>query len=174
MFVEQLHTIVKDALYAIEWDTEGTDCLSLFIDKMTDAQYLHSYFDRNIQKLSYYKQVRSVEEAVIATIEQIEDLAEELEALAISGKQYKSSQHLSIMFEPLENNIGVIDFGPTKAKGHRYHSPWLRLYAIKLDQNEYVLTGGGIKLVARMEEDPDLKIELDKLLFAEHYFSDDS
>ena len=173
MFIKQLHTIVENALYAIEWDSEDVDCLSLFIDKMTDAQYLRSYFKENEARLAYFQQTRNIKEAVIATIEEAELLAEELYAVAQSGKQYRSGQHLSILFEPLVNNIGTIDFGPSKAKGHKYHSPWLRLYAIKLDQNEYVITGGGIKLVPRMEDDPDLKNELEKLQIAESYFSDD-
>jgi len=173
MLIKQLHTIVNDALYAIEWDGEGLDCMELFNDRMTDAEFLKTYFTQNENKLKYYQQTKIIREAVIETTEEIDFINEELTRLAKSGKQYRSGEHLSTLFVPLDNRKGVIEFGPAKAKGHPHFTPWIRLYAIKLDTNEYVITGGGIKLVKRMEDDPELAIELKKLKVAESYFSDE-
>ena len=41
-----------------------------------------------------------------------------------------------------------------KAKGKRTsaHASWLRLYAIKLDPNIYLITGGAMKLTPTMQE----------------------
>ena len=141
MFIKQLHTIVEDALYAIEWDSEDIDCLSLFIDKMTDAQYLRSYFKQNEARLAYFQQTRHIKEAVIATIEEAELLAEELHAVAQSGKQYRSGQHLSILFEPLVNNIGILallilDLRKRRAISITHHgSDYMRSSLIKMNMS---------------------------------------
>lgn len=39
----------------------------------------------------------------------------------------------------------------------------LRLYAIKLKSNCYLLTGGGIKYCRKMNESPDLQNEIEKI-----------
>ena len=60
------------------------------------------------------------------------------------------------------------------------HSSWLRLYAIKLSQGVYVITGGAIKLTLKMEERSHTKEELVKLekvrrfLLNEDIINDDS
>ena len=43
------------------------------------------------------------------------------------------------------------------------HSSWLRLYAIKLIQGNYIITGGAIKLTATMQEREHTKQELVKI-----------
>ena len=43
------------------------------------------------------------------------------------------------------------------------HSSWLRLYALKQDDNIYLITGGAIKLTRQMSERPHTLNELKKL-----------
>ena len=43
------------------------------------------------------------------------------------------------------------------------HSSWLRLYAIKLIQGNYIITGGAIKLTATMQEREHTRQELVKI-----------
>lgn len=60
------------------------------------------------------------------------------------------------------------------------HPSWLRIYAIKLSQGVYVITGGAIKLTLKMEERNHTKVELAKLenvrrfLLNEDIIDDDS
>lgn len=173
MLVEEIHIVVEDALYAIKWKGEGGDALDIFLQKMRDPEYLNDYFSENQHNLNYYRQIKSVKDAAIKTVEEVTYLVEELIEYAELGRQYRSQTHLSLIFQPLDDRIGVLEFGSSKAKGHRYYSPWLRLYAVKLDKNKYIITGGGIKLVHKMEDDPLLRIELQKLKVAESYFSDE-
>lgn len=55
--------------------------------------------------------------------------------------------------------------GKEKAKPKRKerHSSWLRIYAIRLSEGVYVITGGAIKLTFTMEERTHTKLELHKL-----------
>lgn len=43
------------------------------------------------------------------------------------------------------------------------HASWLRIYAIRLEANVYVVTGGAIKLTHLMQDKEHTAMELDKL-----------
>ena len=43
------------------------------------------------------------------------------------------------------------------------HASWLRIYAIRLEPNVYIVTGGAIKLTRTMQEREHTAIELRKL-----------
>ena len=72
----------------------------------------------------------------------------------------------SATFHPLENfRTTEILLGKEKARLKRMerHSSWLRIYAIKLSEGVYVITGGAIKLTLKMEEREHTRQELVKL-----------
>lgn len=45
----------------------------------------------------------------------------------------------------------------------RGHASWLRIYAIRLEKDVFVVTGGAIKLTRTMQERPHTQEQLDKL-----------
>ncbi|NBW34801.1 MAG: hypothetical protein EBR30_07235, partial [Cytophagia bacterium] len=49
----------------------------------------------------------------------------------------------------------------SKAKGDQPKT-WLRIYAIKLESNVYVVTGGAIKLTRSMQDREHTRLELQK------------
>lgn len=54
--------------------------------------------------------------------------------------------------------------GREKARGRRRaHDSWLRIYALKLERNTYLITGGAIKLTRTMEEREHTLAELRKM-----------
>lgn len=54
----------------------------------------------------------------------------------------------------------------------RRHPSWLRIYAIKIDQGAYLVTGGAIKLTATMAERSHTLSELAKLEKVRNYLMD--
>ncbi|NLA24310.1 MAG: hypothetical protein GX879_05015, partial [Bacteroidales bacterium] len=48
----------------------------------------------------------------------------------------------------------------------------LRYYAIKIDDNCFLITGGAIKMSQKMQEHPDTNNELKKLNKAKEYFKE--
>lgn len=50
---------------------------------------------------------------------------------------------------------------------------WLRIYAIRVDVNLFVISGGAIKLTPTMNETDHLILELDKLEITKQYLLDD-
>ena len=43
------------------------------------------------------------------------------------------------------------------------HAPWLRIYAIRLNDGKYIITGGAIKLTEKMQDRPHTAFELKKI-----------
>ena len=74
--------------------------------------------------------------------------------------------NLDLIFRPLSNNRTIAEMlEKMKARGERTnrHDSWLRIYAIRLADDKYIITGGAIKLTATMQERPHTQAELDKI-----------
>lgn len=54
------------------------------------------------------------------------------------------------------------------------HSSWLRIYAIKLEQGVYIITGGAIKLTLRMDEREHTRRELEKMEKVRQYLLEEN
>lgn len=60
--------------------------------------------------------------------------------------------------------------GREKAKGRRSaHDSWLRIYALRLESNTYLVTGGAIKLTRTMEEREHTLNELKRMEQVRNY-----
>lgn len=67
---------------------------------------------------------------------------------------------------PLIDNdytIRVLQLSKAKADKRHFYKPWCRLYAIRLENNLFIITGGGIKLYRTMNESEELIYELEKM-----------
>src|SRR5690606_10528382 len=122
----------------------------------TDVEWLEAFFEEHRYDLRYFGRI-SVEEAVLDTLDDADDLFEHIQELA-NGRG-----GLEHAFKNLENNeYRAIELSKRKAKGLR-HKSWLRIYAIKIDTDIFLITGGAIKLTNRTEERAHTKRELAKL-----------
>lgn len=113
----------------------------------------------------------------------IEDTIEDSDQLQCLMLDLNPDSDLELLFHPLENfRTSEMVLGKEKARLKRTirHPSWLRIYAIKLSQGVYVITGGAIKLTLKMEERNHTKVELAKLenvrrfLLNEDIIDDDS
>jgi len=137
----------------------------MMAEYFSDAEKLNEYFEQHSGKLNFYTSLSpSVEQAVVFTRRESQNLLDNFRLLA-HGIGHKTTQ-LDEMFLPLHKDDAFSHSRyatDTKAKGSRQIAPWIRLYAVKCDINLYVLTGYAIKLVPKMQDDPDLLKELRKL-----------
>lgn len=77
----------------------------------------------------------------------------------------QNKENLDVLFQPLDDRIIIPSYvSKTKSKHE-----WLRIYAIKIDQNRYLVTGGAIKLTPSMEDHPMTNNELIKLEKVRNY-----
>ncbi len=158
-----------EGLYSIQEEEGGKDAYTAFVERTGDIEYLQNYFEANLEKLPFFE-IKSIEEAIEQTLYELEELQLWLQECATN----EYNENLQFIFQPLYNH--VYELQPYQKSKARL-SPgkqWLRLYAIRLDANFYVITGGGIKLTATMQEDSLLMAELDKLSLVEDFLRDKS
>lgn len=164
--------IVAGCLFAVRWSVDSEHELDEMAELLSDAEYLYEYFERHEERLSYFHV--SVDEAVIKTAREADQLIQELNELANNSSNFEKPD-LDGLFEPLHkpeaygNSRYKSDY---KAKGEKNTAPWVRVYAVRCDENIYVITGFGIKLVRQMKEDPLLETELNKLEGATNYLKE--
>lgn len=148
-----------ERLWAVRYDGMDDNVLFTLFDQWNDVVWLRNFFIDNWQDMQAYFKVTSVNEAISDTIED-SDVLEKI-IMDISPEA-----DLDKLFLPLENyRTGDMLLGKEKAKLKRTigHSSWLRIYAIKLADGVYIVTGGAIKLTLKMEEREHTKKELDNL-----------
>lgn len=155
-------------LWAVRYDKERQNCFDELFDRWYDMQWLKSFFTDNLSDLSAYFHITDVYKAIMETIED----ASTLECLMLD---ISPDANLNTLFRHLENNrFSEMTLGKEKARGKSVnkHSSWLRIYAIKIEDGIYVVTGGAIKLTATMSERTHTLAELAKMEMVRNYFID--
>lgn len=130
-----------------------------------DPLFLRSFFSENRKDLITCFHNMELEDAIYDTLAD----AASLISLILNGT---SDNELNKLFRPLENSrILEMLLSREKAKGKRIsgHPSWLRLYALKLDDDIYLITGGAIKLTRKMSERPHTVNELRKMETVRNY-----
>ena len=120
---------------------------------------LRAFFKENIDDLNAYFKITDIKEAISDTIE-------DSERLRYIIMDISPETDLSKIFRPLDNNQAsdvMLQKEKARLKRKYGHSSWLRLYAIKLIQGNYIITGGAIKLTATMQEREHTRQELVKI-----------
>lgn len=147
----ETYASIEDLSEYIE-EEEFLDELTKALELWTNPEYLEQFFHKNQKHLqSEYWGAISIEEAISKTIE----LAHALEEFLVETK----ADNVEYYFNPLDNlTTRLRPLGKSKFKDN-----WLRLYAIKIDDNRFLITGGAIKLTRTMQENEYTNNELYKL-----------
>lgn len=152
----KLIPIFGEKLYAIQYPENEEDILSYLFKIWNDPEYLESFFEQNKKDLTggYYHGY-SVFGAIFKTYELAEDLEKRLMDLAYQERK-DGEIGLNALFKPLYNiqsHIHTLN----ESKAQEY---WLRIYALRIESDIYVITGGTIKLTKRMEDRSHTEREL--------------
>ena len=163
--------VVEDSLFSVQYESETIHEFAKCFELWNDPIYLREFFEQHIEDLSnpFWNGV-TIEQAIIKTRDDAKTLEEDLLYIAETGKTERL-ETLSTLFEPLSKGI-IEEYEKDKAKGLRKPS-WLRIYAIRIEANYYVISGGAIKLTPTMNETKHLLLELEKLEFTRNYLLDD-
>lgn len=146
------------SLWAVIYPGNDVDILTKTFRDWMDLDYLESFFNDNIKDLSSYFHITDVDTAIYDTL----DDAYQLRCLIMD---ISPDANLASIFKHLENQrIAEMTLGREKARGKwNRHNSWLRLYALKVDSNSYLITGGAIKLTSTMGERQHTLQELVKM-----------
>ena len=149
----------RDHLWAVRDMNKSKNELAILFDSWNDINYLLNFFMENIDDLSNYFHIQKISEAIDDTM----DDAEELESLILD---MPFTDNLDELFKPLgTTDMTIRELSRNKARNWDRvgHASWLRIYAIRLEKNVYVITGGAIKLTPTMQERPHTQEQLDKI-----------
>ena len=141
---------------------------------MSDLTYLDNYFTENEKQIrdSYIWKSYSIDDLIEKARKEVKEFE-----LAI-GELYENVQEgrtpdFFDLFKSLGGEDKYLDkLFRCKAYGASEKPSLLRIYAIQVDVNAYVITGGGIKLTQTMQECEYLKTELNQLNRVQEWLSE--
>ncbi len=165
----KIKTIFADRLYVFHYDgMTHNELQRLFLD-WTDVEFLFNFFEENINDLQsgFYGNI-SVDDAVISTLRE----AQLLEEFIYDNRENKKFRFHELFDKNLNKRKSpLIELIPKKAYGPFTHS-WLRLYAIEVSKECYIVTGGAIKLTRKMLDRKHTSKEIDKMNMCLNYLKD--
>ena len=150
--------IYSPYIYSIQYDgQEDNEFDRLFSDWM-DVERISDFMERNKEylKASVWAKVPEPESATRQVLNEAEDLVSLFDELAVNT-QNGNKPDFDSHFHYLEGKYKYeLQYQPMKSYSNG-HPALLRIYAIKMDKNTYLITGGGIKLADTIQNSPDLK-----------------
>ncbi len=147
-------SIFDDRLFAFDYSpNEDYNEYDRLMDFWTDMLEIKKYAEKN--KVS---DVPKFIERIIDDAEEIQDFLDDIT---------DNDNPLELYFEILSlNNFKILPLQKGKIANNG-----LRLYALKIEDNCFVITGGAIKMSQKMEDHPDTANELKKLYAAREYLN---
>jgi len=149
-------------LYTIQYHNKEKDEFDKAFDEWMDPEFLKKFFEENSEDLKAYNDFHgtnyTTDEAELKTIDDAFAFQDLLYNAAELGNK-NGLEKLQDLFAPL-NNYENEYYLLQKSKAR---NSWLRFYAIRIEENLYVITGGSIKLTQKMEERTHTNLELKKI-----------
>lgn len=152
--------IIPDRLYSIKYDgEETTEYYRLFNDEWTDVDYLMEFFQSHPEytENEFWGFLGNDPEKAAARVLKDANMLElHLKELAENSDNGELPD-LESYFKPLNGKYGY-DIEQIPVKGYGVlESSFLRLYAIKFEDNCYLIVYGGIKLNSSIQNSPGLQ-----------------
>jgi len=172
MKIVDIFAIVKSKLLSVQFEPNDCDEFTLAFRNWNDTEYLESFFDNNKSDLQsgFYGTI-SIEEAIFSTIEEAEEFEEKIRSVAKIGKFKTKSSLQDLVFHPLHKKDQTFNLQETRAYGTNNDS-WLRIFAVRINPECFVVSGSAIKLTGTMGEQDHTAIELKKLKITSEYLKE--
>ena len=154
--------IFAKRLFAFRYDRETDNEYDRLLDLWGDMEYVYNFLKNNKEDIPKNKTIPEIAEFIMDDSMEIDGILN-----YITENEDKT---LSYFFKPLNN----LESGArilSLQKGRQY---CLRIYAIKIDEDTFVITGGAIKLPLQhlMQDREHTKVELQKLKNAQAFLKD--
>jgi hypothetical protein len=144
--------IFENQLYSFHYDEYDENEYDRNLNQWSNTEYLYNFANEN-----KIVDINSFVDEIYDNLEKIEEFIDEI---AESDCQFK---RLFVPLDITETNKNI-----SLRKGKINHNR-LRLYAVKLIDELFIITGGAIKMSQRMEHHPHTANELSKLSKARQY-----
>lgn len=158
MKITTIFALQEFTLYSVAYDNQEMEFRRLFNLWINDFEYLFDFFEENQNDLNsdFYGSI-SIDEAVRRTRKQAIDFRRKFYNLA--KNTFTTDVKLQTTFRPLHNS----EYSLKELLKEKSKIDWLRIYAIRISENTYVISGGAIKLTPTMNTRKHLLLELSKL-----------
>ncbi|PWD99595.1 hypothetical protein [Marinilabilia rubra] len=151
---------------AIQYTGEKKDEFHRVFSVWNDPEYLDSFFEKNKMHLSgEFWGNMDVETAITKTLFYVEEFERQFEDLNSKYSRNELVRELDDFFIPLHK---IKESGEIISQ-HKAFFNWLRLYALKLDGDVFIVTGGAIKLTKAMQDSKHTNMELRKIKSCRDY-----
>jgi hypothetical protein len=158
MQITTIFAVNEFTLYSVAYDNQEMEFKRLFDLWINDFEYLFDFFEENNNDLnSNFYGVISIDDAVKRTRKQAIEFRRKFYQLA--QNTLTSDVKLQTIFRPLHNS----EYHLKELLKEKSKIDWLRIYAIRISENTYVISGGAIKLTQTMNTRQHLQLELQKL-----------
>jgi len=155
-------SIFADQLFAFHYDNEKMNELQRLLTLWNDISYLHEFVTHN---KSDVPQKGNIHKLIFQLIDNANDIDETLNETSKNPER-----KLEEFFKPLNNQeYQFVEL--SKQKGRK---SFLRLYAIKIDTNCFIITGGAIKFHHLNKDRPHTQEEMQKLDKCREYLKDNN
>jgi len=144
-------SIFAERLYAWHYIGDSDNVFDTLLELWTDVSYLYNFAREN--------GISDAQAFVRETLQDVEKIQDRLEAMA------NNSTPFSNYFAPLADREWNRPLALQKGKLRQSR---LRVYAIKIDSDCFVITGGAIKMSQTMQDHPSTARELERLKDARH------
>ena len=151
--------IFAERLFAFRYPEEEDNEYDRLLNLWNDVEYVYNFLKENREDIPKDKDIWQVADHITEDAEKIDEI------LINIGAEDKI---LSCFFRPLHN----LETGARILSLQKGRQSYLRIYAIKIDEDIFVITGGAIKLHHLMEERKHTKVELQKLHDAQEYLNE--
>ena len=156
-------------LYSVAYGSEPNEFQRLLHLWIHDLAFLEQFFEANEADLQsgYFGEI-SIDEAIEATRRNAIRLREQFYNMLNNNAD--SPLNLQQLFMPLSKT----DYKLKPLAKEKSRTGWLRIYAIRISENIYVVSGGAIKLTATMNTRPHLALELQKLELTKQFLKENN
>lgn len=155
-------SIFAEKLFAFHYADEAENELKRLLNQWNDVAYLYQFLKENEQDVKSNSELKST--SIETLINQIVTDANRIDDLLkiLSSNETKK---LDSFFKSLHNS--EYQFQTLSLQKGRKN--YLRIYALRIDENCFVITGGAIKFHHLMQERVHTNIELQKLEKAKQF-----
>lgn len=156
--------IFEPHLYSIWFDNEKEDEYHRLVHYWMDSSAMMEFFtaNENYLKTGFWNMCNTPEKATQRVLNDASRWRKNIKKLNENSENGKIPD-LDQYFKEFGGKYLYISYA-TVAKGYGMESPsFLRIYAIRMGSNVYLITGGGIKLNNAIQNSPELDKELKKI-----------
>jgi len=152
----------RNELFAVHYSNEKHDELKRLLLLWNDVSYLNQFLIQNKSDIPKGKTITQLVRQIIDNANEIDD--------TLYNLILDESMNIDSFFKPLNNNeYKILELWKQKGRNN-----YLRIYALRIDTNCYLITGGAIKFTRIMDDRPHTKKELNKIEKCRNYLLDNN